>query len=564
MHRLSPYGSNLPQQSSRRAAHTIPAAFTRFLFLTLCLAAFAAPVAVKAQDTITLKAGYVGAQYDFDLNTLIRGGSGSGRTWALATRTENVPPGIDLGRDGHIKGVPTAVKTRAGRPDIVEPYVFNVVVRDAISVSGRADVPLEYPLKVALPIQPFGIDPSNPDVQTALQTAGVNFARPTTERVCEPSAPDFVLASSSADEETIALTQEISNEGYGGFLNASTLEITNADQMMQATLASDPGASFRKGDYVVVHIIRWKALTKDNKSEVAKEQWALFEKVDKPGGAAWAARIDPDDKDKGFAKRIYGSKRVFVLLLHLNAQRSWDIKYKVAINQRIPQPIQDVIKLAGLLGGGGPGERRDDCTPTKTKNAWGGRLMNIRYAASDVLVKLNTVTSGESGEAVEQSKEYSKGYVNEGRYHWDVSIGMPVKSYKELSFSADGGVVTAKEVNKQNAYGFLNLFPKAVDLDAKSFLTTPHFLLGVPISGKPLDSPIVGVGDGIYTERFKVNLFAGIVFNRVREPRTLAAGETATPGQLENDLNTRRVRKFVFGVNFPVDQFIKAISDKKK
>ena len=189
-------------------------------------------------------------------------------------------------------------------------------------------------------------------------------------------------------------------------------------------------------------------------------------------------------------------------------------------------------------------------------------MIHDRHTASDIVVKLNTVTSNSNGEPVSQSKEYSKSYRNEGRYHWDVSVGMPVRSIKEIEFSSENGTVTAKKKEKQNAYGFLNLFPRAVDLQGKSFLTSPHFVLGVPISGKPLDRPVIGIGTGLYTKQFKLNFFAGVAFNRIREPRALAAGDSATANQLENDLRTRRVTKFVFGINFPVRQFIAAVKGK--
>jgi hypothetical protein len=88
-------------------------------------------------------------------------------------------------------------------------------------------------------------------------------------------------------------------------------------------------------------------------------------------------------------------------------------------------------------------------------------------------------------------------------------------------------------------------------------------VLGVPISGKPLDRPVVALGTGLYTKLLKVNFFAGVAFNRVREPRTLSAGEAATTGELEADLQSRRVKKFVFGINFPIRQFLDALKGDK-
>jgi hypothetical protein len=84
----------------------------------------------------------------------------------------------------------------------------------------------------------------------------------------------------------------------------------------------------------------------------------------------------------------------------------------------------------------------------------------------------------------------------------------------------------------------------------------------VPISGKPLDRPMVGLGMGFYKTKVKFNIFAGPVFNRVREPRTLQTGDVATDAALQSDLRTRWVTKFIFGINMPVRQFVKALGGK--
>jgi hypothetical protein len=269
--------------------------------------------------------------------------------------------------------------------------------------------------------------------------------------------------------------------------------------------------------------------------------------------------MNPDDPEI-FDTRIFGSKRVAVLMLHLQTPRAWDVKYTVKIDLRIPKPIENALQLAQFIGGAGLAA---ECEPPLTRNIWGGRLMLVRYTASDMIVKLNTVTAGGTGVPVSQSKEDEKQYLNEGRYHWDVSVGMPLKSFRELTFMSEDGIVTAKKVDRQNAYGFLNLYPRAVDLHGKSYLTSLHAVLGVPISGKPLDRPLIGIGTGFYTEKFKINFFAGVSFNKVREPRTLTAGEAATESELQSDIQTRRVRKFVFGINFPVKQFIDAVKGSK-
>jgi hypothetical protein len=176
-----------------------------------------------------------------------------------------------------------------------------------------------------------------------------------------------------------------------------------------------------------------------------------------------------------------------------------------------------------------------------------------------MLVKLSGLTSGPSGRPVEQTKEQSKEFDNEGKYHWDVSVGLPVKSVRELRFKSEGNQVVAESKEKQSVYGFLNLYPKAVDLKSDDFFTWPHVVLGVPLASKPLQRPFVGVGTGLFKAPLKFNIFAGVVFIRERVPRTLAEGDIATTGQLEGDLHPRWVRKFMFGINLPVSQIKDAI-----
>jgi hypothetical protein len=168
-----------------------------------------------------------------------------------------------------------------------------------------------------------------------------------------------------------------------------------------------------------------------------------------------------------------------------------------------------------------------------------------------MLVHVNAVTPDADFQIKEQNKDYGKKYNNEGRYWWDVSFGLPVNSIKELEYSVDdtgqNSVVSVKKKERQNAYGFLNLFFRPADLKANSFLTKPHLVLGVPISGKPLDRPIIALGSGIYRDLFRINFFAGVAFNKVRKPSTLQVGDAATEGQLESDIRTKREAKFVFG-----------------
>jgi hypothetical protein len=523
------------------AAESRRTAAIKFCMLALLLALFliAPATKVQGQDTVVLPAGAAGTVYTtFDLNTLVNGGVAP-LSWPLVSGA--LPNGMTLdsggAQAGKLRGTPTTAGTST----------FTIQVTDAASN--------KFNQIFSITIKPFGI---NSDV--------ADIVKPPAQPPARTPAPPFVLASSTADEETIGLTEEMDFDYTNVFNPDLSIRDGMGQTLIDGTLgkATTPQSDVpHDGDYCVIHIIQWKPL-KEGNSDPKHEFWALFKARADAGGLNWEPQYDPEigPKDPNFHKlyntRIYGHKRVAVLLIHLKTPASWDIKYKVTVNRKTPTPIANVLTLAKSVIPGftaGTGER----TEPPTKDIWGARMMLVRYESSELIVQVNTVTSGDNGEPVKQAKDYSKQFVNEGRYHWDVSVGVPINSFRELQFNSDGNKVTTSSKEKQSVYGFLNLYPWAVDLKGKDFLTKPHILIGVPLGTKPLHHPFVGVGTGIFKAPIKFNLFAGVVFNRERVPRTLETGDAATPSQLESDLHTRYVRKFMFGINFPISQITDAI-----
>jgi len=325
------------------------------------------------------------------------------------------------------------------------------------------------------------------------------------------------------------------------------------DQDIVAQLVNgllDPKPSdFTGDDYCIVHLVQWKKSTSD-------PQVVKYDSVE----SGWYLHRDKkwDDESSFEQKRLFGRKRFFVLAIHLNAEKSWNIQYDVKVSDRIPAPLRDIRDLAGLLTAGAS-------AAPPLQNLWGGRMYDDTAVPSDIVLTGNVNFTNSQGKPTQDAAAFTETYINEGRYLYDVSLGMPVNGVKELQYNAEDGTVRSREVKRQNAYGFLNIFPFKVDLLGKDFLRYPHLVLGVPISGKPLDRPVVGLGLGVNKKNFlQFDIFAGVVFNRIREPRTLTAGDSATENQLESDFDSKRVRKFVIGINLPVGQFKNALTGKKK
>jgi hypothetical protein len=299
--------------------------------------------------------------------------------------------------------------------------------------------------------------------------------------------------------------------------------------------------------YCIIHVLKWKG---------SKEAgWPAAPAIDKQN---WYVYHDGKMWDGSLFKglRIYGSKNIALLYLHLNVPPVSNtnykgIAYRVEVTKRLPAPLQNSRLLIELLAG----------APLATGELlpmalWGGRAMNIQHEPADITVRaILEDLQAENGQQAEITKQ---NYVNERRYYWDVSAGLPVRSIKELEFTASDGTVRAKKVERQNMYAFFNFYPVPLDTEGFKFHKYPSIIAGVPITGKPLDRPIVGVGF-LFN---RAQLFVGVAFNKVNEPQTLKADDPASQSKLESDLKARRENKFVWGINVPIRQVLDALKAK--
>jgi hypothetical protein len=463
--------------------------------------------------------------------------------WRLVSG--ELPPDLTLIDSGVIDGTPRVAQTT--------PFNFTLEAKDS-STPEPQTFRQDFEFKILGGISEITLDPFAGDIHEARKQAATVVSNPCT--VFDDASNADTLAISVKNELSGAARDTLIFMEKNGDIPKNPID--NPDALISNTC---PNAKWEAGDYLIIHLIRWASNGNDQKSNPEFERWFLYKNLSeqKPN---WELQDAQD------GTRIYGNKRVAVLLLHIDAKPTWDIKYTVSLKAKTPAPIQNVLDLAGIIMG-----NAKVAAGSTTAHLWGGRMLNVQDLPSDLIVQSNFVfvddrsrvaKEGDDSKQTQQPQSYSKTYDNEGRYHWDVSVGIPLKSFKEVTYDVENQQVTAKTINRQNAYGFLNLFlnPNGVDTKGAEFYKTPHLMLGVPISGKPLDRPVVGLGIGFFKPKVKFNLFAGVVFNRVSEPQTLANGQTATQAQLQADLRTRRIRKFVFGINLPIKQFKDALSKK--
>ena len=94
---------------------------------------------------------------------------------------------------------------------------------------------------------------------------------------------------------------------------------------------------------------------------------------------------------------------------------------------------------------------------------------------------------------------------DEGLYHWDVSIGVPVTSYKqEQSLVDSSGQIVQSNVDTKSVLLLANYFLKPVDVKSTNFLFVPHLVAGVRIQSQPLHTALAGFGWGPVITNFYV------------------------------------------------------------
>lgn len=306
-------------------------------------------------------------------------------------------------------------------------------------------------------------------------------------------------------------------------------------------------------------------------------------------------------------QRIYGSKDIVVLFLHLNAkgldsstvgsltvpqQTAFSqgllydndpknhlallplggsavdsgfarVHYEAAVVRKTPANIQNALSILKLLGLSQAAVPAEVQVPTIPLVVWGSGAIQDATVPSDIRVAGYDVPAGDPSMANSRDGNLLGSDVplnDEGRYWWDASIGIPVNKVKDLQYSSSDNTIEAAQVSKQSAYAMFNLMLKPIDLQSPNSNLMPRILLGFPLASDPWDKLFAGGGFGLPKIMLGSQFFGGAVFNRVSTPSTLTAGSSASQAQLANDSSLKVQYKLIIGISVPV----KSVIDKLK
>ena len=396
-----------------------------------------------------------------------------------------------------------------------------------------------------------------------------------------------VLTAVSQAGSEINPTMHILADTSGLDLTEAKITFNTAQRLVTqefgASLAND--SSF----YCMIHILRWKNFGTQTPANTNAPSPAKLPAIDLQNWYTYNA----NEKDNFEGVRIFGSRNVGFLYVHLNVLGSNNVaggaradldnqgfttsnrgrtgravdsgvviqefqhfNYTWEEKEKLPKLAADAGELLGFLAQSEANARFTEQPIVLFGSS--SKSLPLKYRTSDITVKMiQLIDQGAS--QTDKSQISAQTYDNEGRSRFDISLGVPVTRVKELTFDASDNTVRSRNTDRQHVYAFMNIFIKPIDTKGLRVNSTPHLMVGVPISGKPLDSPFVGLGYGYN----KIQVFAGAVFNRERRPSSLNAGAAATQNQLQSDLKSIYKPKFMVGLNFPLKQIINVLSPKK-
>lgn len=227
------------------------------------------------------------------------------------------------------------------------------------------------------------------------------------------------------------------------------------------------------------------------KQTVEHANWYVYN-----GNQRWTL----DDFTKN--RRTFGVSRLWFMYVHVNLfapngaarLRTYHPAYIVTVAPKIETPLKHFAILASLfpnLASLAPGGRSSIAV-------WGGRELSV-HDPSDITI-VPTLKADDPANPTKEPLPLGDEVKidNEGRYRFDFSIAVPIRSVKDLSKNEEINALAPKVITSANAFAAIDVFFKKVDLKDPGFRRLPHLVAGVSLSDTdhPFRTFFVGGGWG--------------------------------------------------------------------
>jgi hypothetical protein len=340
---------------------------------------------------------------------------------------------------------------------------------------------------------------------------------------------------------TIGACKGYAPDGAGNFvvnIHSCGAEIDKSGKATgKAEVPNFPGVN----DYVIIHVVRWQDLAAGTTVQtVDKQNWYVAS-----GAPSWS------DADFGTNNRVFGKKQVYLLYINfnMNSLAPYSLRYDIKTSSKLPAYLNNLIQLGQIAGlgtaGGAAGVPSD---------GWNADLLNIAYVPSDIQITATIQPTTGAPTQVDQ-----KTFDNEGKYHIDFSVGVPIKKISDVSYTSSSNTLVPTSVNKANLYALVDYYPWAVDVKA-AWTKYPHIVAGVAMSSQPLHNTLYAIAYGPVV----ANFYGGASLNVKQLPPGSSCSVVPTSAQTSAGLTKHICPEFAFGLKVSVGAIAQSLKSAKK
>ena len=148
---------------------------------------------------------------------------------------------------------------------------------------------------------------------------------------------------------------------------------------------------------------------------------------------------------------------------------------------------------------------------------------------------------------------------NEGLYHVDFTVAVPIRKIGEISYVSSSNTLVPAKVDKQTTFGVVDYYFKPIDVKGSGCSLYPHALAGVAINSHPLKRVLIGGGYGPLLAHF----YMGLVLDTQSLPPGGACGKLPSAAQLASGtLHNRTCPGFSLGLNVSVASVLDSLKSK--
>ena len=364
--------------------------------------------------------------------------------------------------------------------------------------------------------------------------------------------------SAQSDTDVFKLTSSI--QTLGGQLGTDitdTAEPYKSGDLSPATvgkLLTDLGAD--KTKTTIIHLLRWKD---PDHTQVKFQKWFLYDPT--PSKLTFYLQ---SEKEVFQRTAIPGRKDFQFIYIHLNAvlangPNEWQVvgaggttlkhpvNYTVTVSKQQTQFLQDLkstLQILGVLAAASEVVKPGYYSVSTFQSQWTTSSISI----TGTLDSKNESKAATATQKDASNQIASKTYTNERPSWIGLSAGVPLTTYKDITFQSSSGTLIPNSITKQDVYIFLDGYLPPVLPTLTGFRYLPHPFFGLPIKGEVLRHSMVGAGIGLHW----IEPFGGFIFdtqnNAVKGPTTHKNQLTIQP---------------VFGIKVSISAAAKALKGSK-